>query len=66
LLSWRIPGIRFTVSAFASMGARGAPVVRSFTSRSSRVCHARFRHGCAMPRPARRFRAAARGLRLLP
>src|SRR5262249_11910116 len=54
LLSWRIRGIRSTASAFASMAGRDAPVVRSSTSKSGRVCRARYRHGCAMPRRARR------------
>src|SRR5215471_3867869 len=38
LLSWDIRGIRSTVSAFASMAGRDAPVARSSTSRSGRVC----------------------------
>jgi hypothetical protein len=64
LLSWRIPGIRSTVSAFASIAGRGAPVVRSSISSEVRPgLSGEIPHECAMPRPARRLRAAARGLR---
>jgi hypothetical protein len=65
LLWLPIRGIRCTTSAFAFMAGRGVPGVKSSTSRSGRVCRARSRHGCAMPRHARRFRLAARGLRLM-
>jgi hypothetical protein len=60
---WHTRGIRSTANEFVSTADRGAPGVRSFTSRSGRVCRARSRHGCAMPRCARQSHRAVQGSR---